>query len=131
MNELKPSQPYMTADEYDLIRPAIKQFERDVWFGKGLFEHVNGTTKRGQSGMAGGLKVLVWTCAGRTMITFHDDQGDWLSLMVAEDSRTPTMGLHMRSIEPETIEQWLYRVNANWSGVKDDDGVTLDILAGQ
>ena len=123
----KKRRDYMRPDEYEKIRPHIKRFEEDVWFGS-LADHVRNTRCRGQQGRAGNLDVLAWTCAGRTMITIKNDSGDWCSLMVAEKSNTLTMGLHERSIDGVQLRDWLLYVSDHWSGVEDSEDVTLDVL---
>ena len=122
----KPALPYVTGDEYAWLRPHIKRFEQVVWFGQ-LFRHVNSTACRGQVGEVDGLSILIWTCAGRTLITIRDAGGDWLSLMVATDqSAKSTMGLHQRSVDDVRLIEWLYRVMHFWHGVVDSDAVSLD-----
>lgn len=126
---LKERLPYMTGEEYATVTPAIKRFEREVWF-KHLFEHVNSTKCRCQSGRSDGLSVMAWTCAGRTMISITDlESGHWLSLVVADDSKESTMGLHERSVDAGTMLEWMRRVEENWGGIQDDQSVTLDVLA--
>lgn len=124
----KPKRPYLNPTEYEMLEPFIKRFESNVWFPK-LFEQVNATTCRGQSGKAGDKSILLWTCAGRTMITIRDAQGSWMSLMVAEDSKEPTMGLHETAIDICQMVSWMRDVEQFWEGVRDCDSVTLDILA--
>jgi hypothetical protein len=81
-----------------LIRNAVKDFERVVWFG-GLQEQVRAAKYRGlRAGfeIAGErYKVLVWSCAGRTVFTIEPaDESRQVSLICAEDSAESTMGIH-------------------------------------
>lgn len=129
VKEPKPARPYISGDDYfATIVPAIKKFEADVWIGKGVAEQVRASTCRGQIGTAGDFTVMLYTIAARTMITIHDNKGDWLSVMVAEHSTISTMGLHERSIETDQIIPWLEKVTAGWKGVADDPKVKLDVL---
>lgn len=122
----KPSRPLEELMKEDAdFRPHVKRFERVVWYGK-LFEHVNGTNARSQKGTADGLNVLVWTCAGRTLITIRDNQDDWLSLIVAEDSGERfTMGVQAMSVSMSTAIQWMQRVGNNLTHVVDDNNVGI------
>lgn len=73
-------------DQYE-IDLLIKNFEHTVWFG--------GLQKLAQDSPTKGLKgsnVLVYTIAGRAMITLQGN-GCQVSLLTEEDAETPKMGL--------------------------------------
>ena len=122
-----PSLEHLTLSEYESVRPHIKTFEERIWFG-GLSEIVRESNNRGHRGTCGDLEVMLWSMAGRTMITLRDENGRWLSLMVATDDDRSTMGLHERSIDVPLIDKWLRHVADfwDWTGVVPDDSVTLD-----
>lgn len=125
-----PRLEHLTFDEYENVRPHIKTFEERIWFS-GLSEIVRESNKRGHRGTCGDLEVMLWSMAGRTMITLRDIKGRWLSLMVATDEDESTMGLHERSIDVLLIDEWLRHVADfwDWTGIVPDDSVTLDILS--
>jgi hypothetical protein len=125
---MNPKLPLMSAEEYAKLRPAIKDFEKRVWFG-GLKKYINAHDARGHRTDIEHLTIMMFSLAGRTMITFRDAGDNWLSLMVATDPESPSMGLHERSISPDTIIEWLEFAAANWQAPSQDDKVMLDVLA--
>lgn len=119
-------------DEYQEIRPHIKEFERRVWFEGGLADYIRKAKVKGHCGKAGGYEVLAWAIAGRVMITISKGfvNKDWVSVMVAEDGDRSTMGLHERSMDEQAMITALKAVADNWKGLKPERRVTLDILVG-
>lgn len=76
---------------YERLTASIKSFERDVWFS-GLQPVVRACSCSGMSLAHEGLSVLLFSSAGRIMITIQDGVND-LSLIADETSRESTTGL--------------------------------------
>lgn len=80
------------------VRADYKAFERIVWFG-GLQAMVRAASFRGFRAdftMLDGTeaRALVWSCAGRTVITIETaDEAAQVSVITADDSNEPVMGL--------------------------------------
>jgi len=75
------------------IEREFKIWESEVWFG-GLRCIVRKARYRGHSLEFNGGDCLVWSCAGRTLFTLRsNDEKSQLTLICAEDSPEPTMGL--------------------------------------
>lgn len=123
----------MTTPDIQLLMEAadlsIKQFEKDIWYGRGVAAQLNEAQERGFKGQAGDLTVMVFTIAGRVMITFTDELGDTLTLMTEDGSMEPRMGLHTRTIALGDIHDWLERAAAGWTTLEPASDVTLDVIA--
>ena len=128
---LQASMPYdARQSNYEKTIPIVNRLEREIWFGKNVAQQIRDSDVRGQSGTAGVLEVRFYTIAGRTMITIVDtESGHWVSLVVAEDSKSFTMGLHARSTPINMTICFIEYVINNWEGIKTDTGITLDVIA--
>lgn len=108
----------------------IRRFEVNVWEGCGLARQVRAMPCSGMRGQAGKLDVLLFTSAGRTLITLRDAAGSWCSLVVAQHSDEATMAIHSRCIDDATLCEWLPYVTNHWAGVQDDPTVTCNLGGG-
>lgn len=95
----------------DRIHEKIKEFERAAWFGgvepqmkeqkyegpRWTFERTKDSIQglalpvRGLSGNHNGIDMLVYTCAGRAMITLRQGDAE-ITVITAEDEQTDRMG---------------------------------------
>jgi len=79
--------------ESEEIRRRVKDFERGVWF-RGLQKQVRATSHRGFRADGEDVCVLVWSCAGRTVMTIEPpDESHSVSLITADDETEPVMGI--------------------------------------
>src|SRR3990167_5677927 len=65
------------------VQDLIELFEQKVWFA-GLQEQVEATNSRGLSADFGESKMLVWSCAGRTLVTL-DNPTHQVTVITATD----------------------------------------------
>lgn len=79
-------------DAEEILRKGVKAWEQAVWFG-GLQKYYRKSKDRGHAARAGDLKMLVWGCAGRVMVTLHRDD-DSVTVLCDESSTEPRSGLH-------------------------------------
>lgn len=71
----------------------VAAFEQVVWFSW-LKRYYAGTNLRGHTAKVDAQTMLVWGCAGRLMVTLQQpDKAASITLICAEDSFTPTMGV--------------------------------------
>jgi hypothetical protein len=76
------------------IHSHMKAFESEVWFGGGLQGQVQATDERGLSLKQDDLSALVYSIAGRTLITLSDtEKGSMVTLITAEDEKERRMGI--------------------------------------
>jgi hypothetical protein len=127
-----------TIKRVELARPMITKFENEIWFGKNLMEFIRESEYRGFSGQAGNLTILMYRILARVMITIQDQgTGHWVTLAVCEEPpiesspmlKKNSMGLHMSSIDGAKICEFVSHAIDNWTSVKNDDKVKLDVLA--
>jgi hypothetical protein len=77
----------------DELHAAIKTFEEAVWFN-GLQREVRASKRSGQRVVTDSLKWLVWSSAGRTMITLEDFKTkESVTVITAEDEDRRCMGM--------------------------------------
>ncbi len=111
---------------YERLRDRIRGFERRVWFG-GLQEEVKRCTRSAMSMKHGTLEVLLFSSAGRTMVTIQDGDLDF-TVVAAEDSDKPSMGMQSVTGREAELFGLLDRAEAAWeSGVRPvpDDQVSM------
>jgi hypothetical protein len=69
-----------------IVKAAAKAFEQEVWFDGGLQDNVVHSGGRGHSFNEGSFSALVYTIAGRTMITLSDNEKlTQVTLITSED----------------------------------------------
>lgn len=134
--------PSLGSDEYqaicascDRIHVKVKDFERDVWFNGGLQEAVVSRSDRGLSGKGNGWDVLVWTAAGRTLITLRaENSHEFITLITAEDEEPYArrdcgnedmgpMGVQGYGCTEETATRLLEAAIGNFPEVQPDENV--------
>lgn len=72
----------------DRITTKVKDFERDVWFKGGLQEHVQKQTDRGLKAETTEFEALLFSSAGRVLITLTDTESkESITLITAEDEK--------------------------------------------
>lgn len=108
-----PSGPLKEIREsYERIAERIKLFEERVWFG-GLQAENRECHTKGMSMVHDGMSLLVFSMAGRTMITIQDDDGD-VTLIADETSGEPTMGLQGVHGTESKAAELMGRAEAAW-----------------
>ncbi len=112
---------------YERVVASVRSFERDVWFS-GLQSVVRRCKSSGMSMAHEGLAVLLYSMAGRIMITIQDGVGD-VTLIADETSKESTMGVQgTHSTESQAVDL-IERATEAWNaGVRPTPDRTISPL---
>jgi len=77
---------------YERIKMRVKYLERSWWLGA-VQQMIDASSQRGWRADHALLTMLVWSCAGRTMVTLERHDGDHITLIAATSETGSTMGV--------------------------------------
>jgi hypothetical protein len=117
-------------DQVEEIQGALDRWGKNHW--KDVREKYVGSKSRGHSGRRGGLKALVWGCAGRLMVTLEDTKpvgkgkynGAYVSIIGCDEGNS-SVGLQGIAATKEEALVLLRDATENWPEIKPDQKVRL------